>query len=65
MLDGSVNMFIAHNSFLTGNSDQVKSLAMLTSERVFTASDLPYADVQGIGRMPVGAADDNTRRIGL
>jgi tripartite-type tricarboxylate transporter receptor subunit TctC len=48
MLDGSVDMFVAHISFLTKNSDQVRSLAMLTSERVDTASDLPTATDQGV-----------------
>ena len=48
MLDGSVDMFVAHISFLTKNSDQVKSLAMLTSNRVSTASDLPTATDQGV-----------------
>ena len=48
MLDGSVDMFVAHISFLTKNSDQVKSLAMLTSERVSTAADLPTATEQGV-----------------
>ncbi|MCI2400971.1 tripartite tricarboxylate transporter substrate binding protein [Aliiroseovarius subalbicans] len=48
MLDGSVDMFVAHISFLTKNSDQVKSLAMLTSERVSTAQDLPTATDQGV-----------------
>jgi tripartite-type tricarboxylate transporter receptor subunit TctC len=48
MLDGSVDMFVAHISFLTKNADQVKSLAMLTSERVSTAEDLPTANDQGV-----------------
>lgn len=48
MLDGSVDMFVAHISFLTKNSDQVKSIAMLTSERVSTAADLPTATDQGV-----------------
>lgn len=48
MLDGSVDMFVAHISFLTANADQVKSLAMLTSERVSTAEDLPTANDQGV-----------------
>lgn len=48
MLDGSVDMFVAHISFLTKNSDQVKSLAMLTSDRVSTAQDLPTANDQGV-----------------
>ena len=48
MLDGSVDMFVAHISFLTANSDQVKSLAMLTSDRVSTAADLPTAADQGV-----------------
>lgn len=48
MLDGSIDMFVAHISFLTQNSDQVRSLAMLTSERVSTAEDLPTAADQGI-----------------
>lgn len=48
MLDGSVDMFVAHISFLTKNGDQVKSLAMLTSERVSTAADLPTAADQGV-----------------
>ncbi len=48
MLDGSVDMFVAHISFLTKNSDQVRSLAMLTSERVSTAQDLPTATDQGV-----------------
>lgn len=48
MLDGSVDMFVAHISFLTKNGDQVKSLAMLTGERVSTAADLPTAADQGV-----------------
>jgi tripartite-type tricarboxylate transporter receptor subunit TctC len=48
MLDGSVDMFVAHISFLTKNSDQVRSLAMLTDERVSTAADLPTATEQGV-----------------
>lgn len=48
MLDGSVDMFVAHISFLTKNADQVKSLAMLTSDRVSTAADLPTASDQGV-----------------
>ncbi|WP_306006625.1 Bug family tripartite tricarboxylate transporter substrate binding protein [Aquicoccus porphyridii] len=48
MLDGSIHMFVAHISFLTQNSDQVRSLAMLTSERVSTAEDLPTAADQGV-----------------
>ncbi len=48
MLDGSVDMFVAHISFLTRNNDQVRSLAMLTSERVSTADDLPTASEQGV-----------------
>lgn len=48
MLDGSVDMFVAHISFLTKNADQVKSIAMLTSERVSTAADLPTATEQGV-----------------
>lgn len=47
MLDGTVDMFVAHISFLTENSDQVKSIAMLTSERVATAPDLATAAEQG------------------
>ena len=48
MLDGSVDMFVAHISFLTRNADQVRSIAMLTNERVSTAADLPTAADQGI-----------------
>ena len=48
MLDGSVDMFVAHISFLTQNADQVKSIAMLTNERVATAQDLPTAAEQGV-----------------
>ncbi len=48
MLDGSVDMFVAHISFLTANADQVKSIAMLTSERISTAADLPTAADQGL-----------------
>ncbi len=48
MLDGSVDMFVAHISFLTKNSDQVKSIAMLTSERASTAPDLPTSGDQGV-----------------
>jgi tripartite-type tricarboxylate transporter receptor subunit TctC len=48
MLDGSVDMFVAHISFLTKNGDQVRSLAMLTDERVDTAKDLPTAADQGV-----------------
>ncbi len=48
MLDGSVDMFVAHISFLTQNADQVKSIAMLSDEAVSTAPDLPTAKQQGI-----------------
>ncbi len=48
MLDGSIDMFVAHISFLTQNSDQVRSIAMLTSDRVSTAEDLPTAAEQGV-----------------
>lgn len=48
MLDGSVDMFVAHISFLTQNADQVKSIAMLSDEPVSTAPDLPTAKQQGI-----------------
>lgn len=48
MLDGTVDMFVAHISFLTKNSDQVKSIAMLMDRRVETALDLPTAKDQGI-----------------
>ncbi|MBB4303471.1 tripartite-type tricarboxylate transporter receptor subunit TctC [Rhodobium orientis] len=47
MLDGTVDMFVAHISFLTKNADQVKSIAMLMDERVATAEDLPTAKDQG------------------
>jgi len=47
MLDGTVDMFVAHISFLTQNADQVKSIAMLTPERAETAPDLPTAKEQG------------------
>lgn len=48
MLDGSVDMFVAHISFLTQNADQVKSIAMLSDEPVSTAPDLETAKQQGI-----------------
>lgn len=48
MLDGSVDMFVAHISFLTQNADQVKSIAMLSDEPVSTAPDLSTAKQQGI-----------------
>jgi len=48
MLDGTVDMFVAHISFLTKNADQVKSIAMLMDHRVDTAKDLPTAKDQGI-----------------
>ncbi|NIA71427.1 tripartite tricarboxylate transporter substrate binding protein [Pelagibius litoralis] len=48
MLDGSVDMFVAHISFLTQNADQVKSIAMLSDEPVSTAPDLPTAKQQGV-----------------
>lgn len=48
MLDGSVDMFVAHISFLTQNADQVKSIAMLSEEPVSTAPDLSTAKQQGI-----------------
>jgi len=48
MLDGTVDMFVAHISFLTKNADQVKSIAMLMDHRVSTATDLPTAKDQGI-----------------
>ena len=47
MLDGTVDMFVAHISFLTKNADQVKSIAMLMDIRVDTAQDLPTAKEQG------------------
>lgn len=47
MLDGSVDMFVAHISFLTQNADQVKSIAMLSAEPVSTAPDLATAKQQG------------------
>lgn len=47
MLDGTVDMFVAHISFLTQNSDQVKSIAMLTDEPVETAAELSTAKQQG------------------
>jgi tripartite-type tricarboxylate transporter receptor subunit TctC len=47
MLDGTVDMFVAHISFLTKNADQVKSIAMLMDHRVDTAKDLPTAKDQG------------------
>lgn len=47
MLDGTVDMFVAHISFLTQNSDQVKSIAMLMDHRIETAKDLPTAKDQG------------------
>lgn len=47
MLDGTVDLFVVHISFLTQNADQVKSIAMLTPERVETAPDLPTAKEQG------------------
>jgi tripartite-type tricarboxylate transporter receptor subunit TctC len=47
MLDGSVDMFVAHISFLTQNADQVKSIAMLTDKPVSTAPDLATAKQQG------------------
>jgi len=47
MLDGTVDMFVAHISFLTQNADQVKSIAMLMDTRVDTATDLPTAKDQG------------------
>lgn len=48
MLDGTVDMFVAHISFLTKNTDQVKSIAMLMDHRVDTAKDLPTAKDQGV-----------------
>lgn len=48
MLDGTVDMFVAHISFLTKNADQVKSIAMLMDYRVDTAKELPTAKDQGI-----------------
>ncbi len=47
MLDGTVDMFVAHISFLTKNADQVKSVAVLMNERVSTAKDLATAKEQG------------------
>ena len=47
MLDGSVDMFVAHISFLTQNADQVRSIAMLSAEPVSTAPDLSTAAQQG------------------
>ncbi len=46
MLDGTVDMFVAHISFLTRNADQVKSIAMLMDHRVDTAKELPTAKDQ-------------------
>ena len=48
MLDGSVDMFVAHISFLTQNADQVKSIAMFSEEPVSTAPELETAAQQGI-----------------
>lgn len=48
MLDGSVDMFVAHISFLTQNADQVKSIAMFSDETVSTAPELETAKQQGI-----------------
>lgn len=47
LLDGSADIFIPHISFLTKNSEQIKSLAILQSERLSTAADLPTAKEQG------------------
>jgi tripartite-type tricarboxylate transporter receptor subunit TctC len=41
-------MFVAHISFLTQNGDQVRSLAMFSSERVDGAEDLPTSGDQGV-----------------
>lgn len=48
MLDGSVHMFVAHVSFLTTNADQVKSIALLSDERISTAPELMTAGEQGV-----------------
>jgi tripartite-type tricarboxylate transporter receptor subunit TctC len=47
LLDGSADIFIPHISFLTKNKEQIKSLAVLQTERLSTAADLPTAKEQG------------------
>lgn len=48
MLDGSVQLFIPHVSFLRTNADQVRSIALLSDERISTAPDLVTAIEQGV-----------------
>lgn len=47
LLDGTADLFIPHISFLSRNSDQIKSLAILQEERLSTLPDLPTAKEQG------------------
>ncbi len=48
MLDGSVHMFISHVSFLRTNADQVRSIALLSDQRMDSAPDLLTAGEQGV-----------------
>lgn len=48
LLDGSADLFIPHISFLTKNSDQIKSLAVLKKGRLETMPDAPTAEEQGV-----------------
>ncbi len=47
LLDGTADVFIPHVSFFTSNSDQLKSLALLKSERLDEQPDLQTAAEQG------------------
>lgn len=47
LLDGSADVFIAHVSFLSQNKGQIKSLALLQTERLPNLPDLMTATEQG------------------
>ncbi|WP_323765466.1 tripartite tricarboxylate transporter substrate binding protein [Marinovum sp.] len=47
LLDGTADVFIPHVSFFTNNAEQLKSLAMLQSERLKEQPDLVTAAEQG------------------
>lgn len=47
LLDGTADVFMAHVSFLSQNSEQVKSLALLQSDRLDDLPDLATAKEQG------------------
>lgn len=47
LLDGSADVFVPHISFLSKNADQIKSLALLTPDRLDSMADLATAKEQG------------------